>query len=553
MPEPKSGESESEFVSRCVTVVMGEGLTQEQALGKCYGMYRSHKKSQKTIMIRKAMDEIKALISRAEIDEAVVKYEPELAVVSKAVTVGGYESPEPGDLPEGGKKILANVYAKCRKDGGSKEKCAKIAWSAVSNAGYKSESVVMRLNRLEKALKELIEVKKNRTTTVEKARKLSRKMKFQGMDVSIETDEGETREGTDQNGHHWETVMPAPYGYIRRTEGTDGDHVDCFMGPNPDSQDVWVVHIQNPDTKEYDEDKVFLGFDSEDDVMDTFYSSYDRKEFFQSMDRMTLEEFREKLKGQQGIKIKKAWQLKSGKWHDYDDAGNVIEVSPPGGKESKTGKKQSPKEKPFQVGAVRQHSDGEYYRKINDNEWQHVAGTGETKPDVDFNEKNSKPKDDENELFFHGTDIDTKHFTPEGGKSGTGAAGTFETRQADVLYLTESPEIADFFSQLATQNKDLRNRREEIRYKGNVLKIKPKPGFKIKDLPPMNSGQKKAAEAVEQAKKEGYHAIRFADTGLDTVEGYPEIWHANQKLGRTPKTTMVFDRSMVEEIREEKE
>jgi hypothetical protein len=49
---------------------------------------------------------------------------------------GGYESPEPGDLPEKGKEILASTYAACRKDGGDKEKCAKIAWGAVRKAGF---------------------------------------------------------------------------------------------------------------------------------------------------------------------------------------------------------------------------------------------------------------------------------------------------------------------------------------------------------------------------------------------------------------------------------
>lgn len=58
--------------------------------------------------------------------------------MEKARSVEGYESPEPGDLPEEGKKILASTYASCRKDGGDKEKCAKIAWSAVNKAGFKS-------------------------------------------------------------------------------------------------------------------------------------------------------------------------------------------------------------------------------------------------------------------------------------------------------------------------------------------------------------------------------------------------------------------------------
>lgn len=45
MPEVQENESESDYVSRCVKYVMDkEGLEQKHALGKCYGMYKSHKK-----------------------------------------------------------------------------------------------------------------------------------------------------------------------------------------------------------------------------------------------------------------------------------------------------------------------------------------------------------------------------------------------------------------------------------------------------------------------------------------------------------------------------
>lgn len=56
--------------------------------------------------------------------------------VTKAKTVEGHESPEPGDLPKAGADILARVYAEQRKKGNDKEKSAKIAWGAVHNAGY---------------------------------------------------------------------------------------------------------------------------------------------------------------------------------------------------------------------------------------------------------------------------------------------------------------------------------------------------------------------------------------------------------------------------------
>lgn len=44
MPTVKEGESEESYVSRCIAYcIKNEGLTKEQAAGKCYGMYKNHK------------------------------------------------------------------------------------------------------------------------------------------------------------------------------------------------------------------------------------------------------------------------------------------------------------------------------------------------------------------------------------------------------------------------------------------------------------------------------------------------------------------------------
>jgi len=40
MPEPREGEQQSAYISRCVKQVMGEGKDQKAALGQCYGMWR---------------------------------------------------------------------------------------------------------------------------------------------------------------------------------------------------------------------------------------------------------------------------------------------------------------------------------------------------------------------------------------------------------------------------------------------------------------------------------------------------------------------------------
>jgi hypothetical protein len=40
MPEPRDGEKQTAFISRCVKQVMGEGKEQKAALGECYGIWR---------------------------------------------------------------------------------------------------------------------------------------------------------------------------------------------------------------------------------------------------------------------------------------------------------------------------------------------------------------------------------------------------------------------------------------------------------------------------------------------------------------------------------
>jgi len=46
MPKVKPGESQSDYMSRCVPMVKDEGATQEQAVGKCLGMYRHYSGSE---------------------------------------------------------------------------------------------------------------------------------------------------------------------------------------------------------------------------------------------------------------------------------------------------------------------------------------------------------------------------------------------------------------------------------------------------------------------------------------------------------------------------
>jgi hypothetical protein len=124
---------------------------------------------------------------------------------------------------------------------------------------------------------------------------LQGRKKVGGMDISIENKKGSIRSGTDKDGHEWHTKMGYDYGYIRGTVGKDKDHVDCFLGPNPESEKVFVIHQVDPyNGGAFDEDKVMLGWDSAEEAKKAYLSQYDRPDFYGSMDVMDIETFKEK-------------------------------------------------------------------------------------------------------------------------------------------------------------------------------------------------------------------------------------------------------------------
>jgi hypothetical protein len=126
--------------------------------------------------------------------------------------------------------------------------------------------------------------------------RLSRRMKFRGLDISIETDDGEVRHWTDAStGEKGKTKMSVPYGYIRRTEGVDGDHVDVFVGPHEDAENVYVIHQRKaPDFKSFDEDKCMLGFHTAEEAKAAYRNHYNDDRFFGSMSVLPFEKFKTK-------------------------------------------------------------------------------------------------------------------------------------------------------------------------------------------------------------------------------------------------------------------
>ena len=118
------------------------------------------------------------------------------------------------------------------------------------------------------------------------------KVTIQGFDISIEQPKGSTRSGVNTDGKAWSVTMNNTYGYIRKTEGKDGDHIDVFLGDNPESDQVFVVDQNNQDSS-FDEHKVMLGFNTEEEARAAYLSNYE--EGWQGLGNLTqvdIETFR---------------------------------------------------------------------------------------------------------------------------------------------------------------------------------------------------------------------------------------------------------------------
>ena len=97
------------------------------------------------------------------------------------------------------------------------------------------------------------------------------------LDITIENPRGSVRRGTDSDGKAWESKMHNTYGYIRGTEGVDGDHIDVFISNDIDGwngRKVFVVDQYNPDGS-FDEHKVMLGFNGMDEARGDYLANYE--------------------------------------------------------------------------------------------------------------------------------------------------------------------------------------------------------------------------------------------------------------------------------------
>lgn len=164
---------------------------------------------------------------------------------------------------------------------------AREEWKAkgIENPNDKTPGYIDRINELYNGT-----IQKSLTWS---GHELQDRYNFAGLKISVENKKGSTRSGKDKDGHEWHTFMHYDYGYIRGTEGTDGDHVDCYIGDNEDAKNVYIIYQNDPVTNKYDEDKCMLGFDSLESAKAAYLKQYDRPGFLGSITTMSIDEFKD--------------------------------------------------------------------------------------------------------------------------------------------------------------------------------------------------------------------------------------------------------------------
>jgi len=124
-------------------------------------------------------------------------------------------------------------------------------------------------------------------------------VRIHGLDIAIENAKGAERSGVGKDGKPWSVRMPAHYGYIKRTEGADGDHVDVYLGPHTKSRKVFVVDQRDAETSDFDEHKVMMGFGTQKQAREAYHRGFSDgrgRERLGHMTEMGVDEFKGWLK-----------------------------------------------------------------------------------------------------------------------------------------------------------------------------------------------------------------------------------------------------------------
>lgn len=119
-----------------------------------------------------------------------------------------------------------------------------------------------------------------------------------GLSITIESPAGSVRRGKTSDGTPWQSELTHHYGYVKRTVGADGDHVDVLVRQGMDDAytgTVWVVDQYI--NEKFDEHKCLIGWDSEVGARNAYFEQYQVGwDGLGAITQMTMDEFKDWLK-----------------------------------------------------------------------------------------------------------------------------------------------------------------------------------------------------------------------------------------------------------------
>lgn len=125
-------------------------------------------------------------------------------------------------------------------------------------------------------------------------------IRIEGLPITIENPKGSMRRKLRPDGSViWECEMPAHYGYIKNTVGSDFDQVDCFIGHHDGSKFIYIIDQCHPDSGKYDESKCMIWFKTPKKAKKCYMKSFSDgsgKKRFLGISGLDIDSFKEWLK-----------------------------------------------------------------------------------------------------------------------------------------------------------------------------------------------------------------------------------------------------------------